>query len=589
MKNFFQKAFSPYYHLKPFFLKNFKKVFIGFALLISVDALQLITPFLIKKTVDALTEGQATNKFLLTYAALIIILSLIITIIRFFWRIFIFGHARKLEQNLRGNLFRHIQSLSLAFFQRTSSGDLMARTTNDIGSVRMGAGIGLVALVDGVIIGIAAVCCMLAISPLLTVIAIIPAPFIMIFVHKLTIRMEESHAKVQAQFGFLSEHVREFFAGIKVIISHNRNEWAYNSIKDEAQKYMEANISLAKSQSVFIPLMNILTNLGMVIVILIGGRLAILGKITAGDFVAFIAYLAILSWPMMAIGWFTTLFQRAKASIDRINWVFANKSEIVTAPNAINIPVNNGKIKFENVFLKYKDSLHYALEDINLTIPERQMTALVGAVGSGKTSIVRLIPRLMDPVQGRIIIDDVCICNMAISALRKSIAVVPQDVFLFSGSIRYNLTLGKNISDDCLIAALKAAAIDDIISDLPNGLESTIGERGITLSGGQKQRLTIARALLKDPPLLILDDAMSMIDSHTEANIFKSLSEIRKDKTTLVVTHRVSTLCHIESIKVLHKGRLIEEGSHEELLLSGRIYPDLYRQDLLMRSMEKLK
>lgn len=589
MKNFLQKVFSPYYNLKPLFLKNLKKVSIGFALLVSVDALQLITPFLIKKVVDALTEGQATDGLLLTYTVFIIILSLIIAIIRYFWRIFIFGHARKLEQNLRGNLFRHIQGLSLSFFQKTSSGDLMARTTNDIGSIRMGAGIGLVALVDGIIIGIAAVCCMLAISPLLTVIAIIPAPVIMILVHKLTIRMAESHEKVQTQFGFLSERVRELFAGIKIIISHNRKEWAYNSVGDEAQKYMEANIALAKSQSVFMPLMNILTNLGMAVVILIGGRLAILGKITAGDFVAFIAYLAILSWPMMAVGWVTTLFQRAKASMDRINWVLSSKTEIITKPGAADIPVNYGGIKFENVFLKYKDSVCYALDDISLTIPAGQTTALVGSVGSGKTSVVKLIPRLIDPAQGRIIIDDTCISDMSLAALRKSIAVVPQDVFLFSGSIRYNLTLGKNISDDHLMAALKAAAIDDIIFDLPNGLDSTIGERGITLSGGQKQRLTIARALLKDPPLLILDDAMSMVDSRTEGNISKSLAEIRNGKTTLIVTHRVSTLCNIDSIKVLHKGRLIEEGSHDGLLLTGKIYPDLYRQDILMRSMEKLR
>jgi len=589
MKNFLRKAFSPYHHLKPFFLKNLKKVFIGFALLIIVDALQLITPFLIKKVIDALTEGQATSSLLLIYTALIIILALIIAVIRFFWRIFIFGHARKLEQLLRGNLFRHIQGLSLPFFQKTSSGDLMARATNDIGSIRMGAGFGLVALVDGTIIGVAAVCCMMAISPLLTVIAVIPAPAIMILVHKLTIRMAESHEKVQAQFGFLSEHVREFFAGIKVIISHNRKEWAYNNIRDEAQKYMEANISLAKSQSIFMPLMNILTNLGMGIVILIGGRLAILGEITAGDFVAFIAYLTILSWPMMAIGWVTTLFQRAKASIDRINWVFASKAEITTKPDATDIPLSLGGIKFENVSLKYKDSIHYALEGLNLAIPAGQTTALVGSVGSGKTSIVKLIPRLVDPTQGRIIIDNICINDMNLAALRKSVAVVPQDVFLFSGTIRYNLTLGKNINDDLLMAALKAAAADDLISDLTDGLNSTIGERGITLSGGQKQRLTIARALLKDPPLLILDDAMSMVDSRTEAKISESLAKIRNGKTTLIVTHRVSTLCNIDSIKVLHKGKFIEEGSHNELLLTGKIYPELYRQDILMRSMEKLR
>ena len=558
-------------------------------MLISVDALQLITPFLIKKVIDALTEGQATGSLLLTYTVLIIILALIIAVVRFFWRIIIFGHSRKLEQTLRGNLFRHIQGLSFYFFQKTSSGDLMARATNDIGSIRMGAGIGLVALVDGIIIGIAAICCMLAISPLLTVIAVIPAPIIMVLVHKLTIRMAESHEKVQTQFGFLSEHVREFFAGIKIIISHNRKEWAYNNIRDEAHKYMEANISLAESQSVFMPLMNILTNLGMAIVILMGGRLAILGKITAGDFVAFIAYLAILSWPMMAIGWVITLFQRAKASMDRINWVFANKAEITAKPDAVNTPANYGGIKFENVSLKYKDSVHYALEELSLTIQAGQTTALVGSVGSGKTSAVKLIPRLIDPTQGRIIIDDVCINDMTLAALRKSIAVVPQDVFLFSGSIRYNLTLGKNISGDHLMAALKAAAIDDIISDLPNGLDSTIGERGVTLSGGQKQRLTIARALLKAPPLLILDDAMSMVDSRTEADISESLSGIRSGKTTLIVTHRVSTLSNIDSIKVLHKGRLIEEGSHNELLLTGKIYPELYRQDVLMRSMEKLR
>ncbi|MDZ7697691.1 MAG: ABC transporter ATP-binding protein [Deltaproteobacteria bacterium] len=481
-------------------------------------------------------------------------------------------------------------------FQRTQTGDLMARAINDINAVRMASGMGLVALVDGAVLGMAAIGFMISINLKLTLIALIPAPLVIILTRRLTRRMSKGFDAVQNTFADLTEQVREVFAGIRVIKAYGGQAWETENVRTESEAYVSKNISLARTLAVFFPMMTLFTNTGLAIVILLGGRYAILGRITPGDFVAFISYLNLLTWPMMAMGWVTNLFQRGSAAMRRINHVLEAVPEIEDhAPSEAfqrylddsGGSLRDATLKVNNLTFQYANQAAPALDQIEFTVPHGETTALVGSVGSGKTTLLRIIPRLIDVPPGRVFLSRWDIREVPLKWLRSQIGFVSQDVFLFSDTIRNNVVFGQEgISDSSLKHALHVAGILEEVEALEKGVETLLGERGISLSGGQRQRLTIARAVLTDAPILILDDALSMVDTRTEARILDRVLNLPGRRTLLIVSHRVSTIRRADRILVLHEGKLVEQGTHDDLIRRNGRYAALYEAQLIEETFE---
>ncbi len=580
------KTFKDFLPLKAYFVQNLGAIAFGLFCLLCVDFLQLLIPLVIKKAIDVLTLKTATSGGLFKYALVIVALAGIIAVLRYIWRYLLFGHSRKVEEGLRNKLYGHLQTLPLSFYHRTKTGDLMARAINDVNAVRMATGMGMVALTDGVVMGAAAIGFMIYISPYLTLISLIPAPLIIYLSRILTRRMSTGYETVQKTFSDLTERVREAFAGIRVVKAYCREPWESRKVEEEGITYINENMQLAKTLGLFFPTMAIFTNLGLAIVIWMGGRLAILGNITTGDFVAFIGYLNLLTWPMMAMGWVTNLIQRGAASMRRINRVLGEVPEIREPSAALNIPQIRGNIEFRKFSLTYPGKDLYAVRDVNLTIEAGQTVSLVGRVGSGKTTLLQAIPRLFNSPRGTLFIDGTDVQDIPLKTLRQSIGFVTQETIIFSDSIRNNVLFGRNeVFEGDLEAVLRAAEIYDEIQTLDKGVDTVLGERGMTLSGGQRQRLTIARALLSDPPILILDDALSMVDTRTEERILNQILEFRKNKTNLIVSHRLSTISRADLIVVLDKGELVEAGDHKSLMATGNEYARLYERQLLAQDL----
>ena len=573
------KTFQP---LKVYFVQNRWRIAFGLFCLLLVDFLQLLIPLVIKRAIDALTFKTATSVSLLRYALIIATIASIMALLRYVWRYLLLGHSRKVEEGLRNRLYRHLQTLSLSFYHRTKTGDLMARATNDVNAIRMATGMGMVALTDGLVLGMAAIGFMISISPYLTLIALIPAPIIIYLSRIFTRRMSAGYESIQNTFSALTERVREAFAGIRVVKAYCREPWEKEKVENEGRKYISVNMEMAKTIALFFPMMAIFTNLGLAIIIWMGGRLSILGSITTGDFVAFIGYLNLLTWPMMAMGWVTNLIQRGAASMRRINRVLEEVPEIADSAAPQSVSQFKGGIEFRRFSLKYPGKDIYAVKDIDLIIEAGQTVSLVGRVGSGKSTLLHAIPRLFNTPRGTLFIDGVDVQDIPLKTLRKGIGFVTQETIIFSDTIRNNVLFGRSgVSDQDLEAVLRAAEIYDEIQALDKGVDTVLGERGITLSGGQRQRLTIARALVSDPPILILDDALSMVDTRTEERILNKVLEFRALKTNLIVSHRLSTISRADFIVVLDRGKLVEVGDHKTLMATGNEYARLYEKQLM--------
>lgn len=578
------KNFLP---LKEYFVRNRWALAAGLLSLLAVDFLQLLIPMVIKRAIDALTLGKATSSFLLQCGAIILAISFIMASLRYVWRHCLFGLSRKIEEGIRNRLYEHLQILSVSFYHRTKTGDLMARAINDINAIRMATGMGLVALTDGLVMGISAIGFMLYIEPSLTLISVVPAPLLIYFTRILTRRMSSGYETVQATFSDLTERTREAFAGIRVVKAYAREPWTYGKLKKEGETYIRENIHLTKTLGFFSAMMVIFTNLGLAIVIWFGGRLTILGHITTGDFVAFISYLNLLMWPMMAIGWVTNMIQRGAASMRRLNRVLNEVPEIQDVVPQSQKGLLQGKIEFRAVSITYPGAGRPAIQGVQFTIEAGQTVAFVGKVGCGKSTLLQVIPRLFEVPRGTVFIDGMDIQDIPIKTLRRSIGFVTQEVFIFSDTIRNNVLFGREgASEEDLVKALKTAEVYEEIMALDEGLDSLLGERGITLSGGQRQRLSIARAILTEPPILILDDALSMVDTRTEERILNQILASREGKTNLIVSHRISTISRADLIGVLTDGALSERGEHQTLLQQGKEYARLYERQQLERELE---
>ncbi|MBI9074648.1 MAG: ABC transporter ATP-binding protein [Desulfatibacillum sp.] len=578
----FREALREFAPLKKAFVDNRKGLAVGFLCLFIVDGIQLYLPFIIRDAVDALTRRAATAHDLLTYGMVIVALAGIAGAIRYIWRTLLLGHARIVERGLRARLYGHIQTLSASFFQDMPTGDLMARSTNDINSIRMATGIGLVSLMDGVLMAGAAMCIMIYIHPLLTLIAMAPAPFVILLSRVYSRRMAAGYEATQRSFADVTERVREAFAGIRVVKAYGREEWTRDRVREKSQDYVRVNLSLAKNLGMFYPLMSIFTNTGLAVVVGLGGRLAILDQISIGDFVAFTVYLNLLTWPMMAMGWVTNLVQRGGASMRRINGILNTMPEITSRVEDVGGLVLDGGISIRNLDFVHPGSRTLVLENLNLEIPKGSTTAIVGPVGCGKSTLLHTLVRLIDPPEGAVFFDGKDVHDISLNQLRRSLGFVTQISTVFSDSVESNVVFGRpGITREQVMEALAAASFDQDVLEMEKGLDTLVGERGITLSGGQRQRLCLARALLEDPPILVLDDALSMVDTRTEETIVNRLLNHRKGRTTIVVTHRMSTLKRVDNIFVLDKGRLVESGVHQDLIDHKGLYAALYRRQQL--------
>lgn len=570
--------------IKKFFLENKWSYIFGVVWLIIIDYVQLIVPQILGKATDLLQQGSLGTRGLIKYSLYIILTGLVIALGRYMWRIYILGTSRRLEYYLRKKLFNHLLTLSPNYYNHHKTGDLMAHATNDINAVRQAFGQGIIMLVDSTFLTIFTIAMMIKTTNLkLTIIALFTLPFITLIVNRFGKVIHNRFRTVQEAFSKLTDVTQESFAGIRVIKSFVQEDAMEGEFTEINTENFNKNLQLVKVSGIFHPLITFISSISFLIVIVYGGRLVILDVISLGDFIAFNNYLNLLVWPMMALGWLVNLLQRGTASMERINNILNEKAEITDSPDAVDIDTIKGKVEFKNVSFKYDNSTVYALKDINFSLEEGKTLAIVGRTGSGKTTIVNLLLRLYDIQEGEIRIDGVNIKDLKLKDLRENISYVPQDNFLFTSSLRENIgfAFDEPIDEDLMIRSSKIAQVYDNIMDFPDKFDTIIGERGVTLSGGQKQRVSIARALAKDAPILILDDSLSSVDTDTEERILKGLKGLTKQRTTIIISHRISTVKDADEIIVLDEGQIIERGNHESLLENNGLYRHLYEKQLL--------
>jgi len=563
--------------IKPYFIENRFRILIGLLCLILVDILQLFIPRIIKQAVDDLTGLQIEGRQLLIYALYMIAIAVCIGAFRYVWRRCLLGTSRRVEEGLRNKLFTHLQSLPASYFDGVKTGDLMAHATNDIQQIRMATGMGMVALNDAIVLGLAAIGFMAYINIELTAFVLIPMPLIVVSARFFSKKMHRRYQSVQAAFSDLTEIIRERFAGIRIIKAHHLKNEAAAAVEAASQDYVNENIRLVKIMGSFFPMMLLFTNLSLAIVLYLGGRQTIMQTITPGEFVAFLSYLGLLTWPMMALGWVTNLIQRGRASLDRINIILKTAPEIKDRKNAASLEKVQGHITFENVTFRYgsaKDrNRTTALSQIEFSIAPGKVLGIVGPPGCGKSTLLSLIPRLYDIQEGRILLDGHDIRDLKLKTLRSHIAFIPQEPFLFAGTIRDNMTFGNRaITEGQLEKTAGQAALYDTIKSFPKGFDTVVGEKGVILSGGQKQRIAIARCLLHPAALLILDDPISQVDPETGTDIINTIRGMAGQKTIIIVSHRLSAVSYADQIITLDQGRIVESGSHEQLMASNNYY-----------------
>ena len=573
--------------LRPLF-PYLKKYRLGYAVgticVLLNNGIGILPPLVIGWAADDLSRGVTAQK-LESYALKLLLIVGLKAIFQFLTRWIVIGISREIEFDLRNDLFRHLEGLSYSYYQRTRTGDIMAKATNDLNAVRMLLGPAIMYSANTIVFTAGALAIMLKKSPSLTLYAFLPLPIVSIVVQYFGRRIHERFERIQAMFSDISARAQENFSGARVIRAYVQEDAEIQAFEHSNREYITRSLKLVRLMGMLWPTLETMLGLAIVLVMWLGGRQVIHGRMSVGDFVAYTTYMYQLTWPIIALGWVINIFQRGTASMGRINEILAEKPEIVDDP-ALIAPSNRtshnlrGDVEFRNLHFSYQGTP--VLRDINLKIPAGTSLALVGPTGSGKTTLVNLIPRIYDAAPGSVLIDGRPIREYPLEVLRRNIGFVPQETFLFSDTVRENIAFGKDdATDEEVRAAAEAASIATEIEEFPEQYRTTVGERGITLSGGQKQRSAIARAIIRNPRILVLDDALSSVDTHTEDKILNHLREIMTGRTTIFISHRVSTVRNADRIAVLHGGQIVELGSHDELLAQNGYYTDLYNKQLL--------
>lgn len=576
-------------YIKDIVAKQKNRYVAGILCLLVVDALQLVFPRILGTAADRINTGALLGADLVRYSLIIAAIAVGIAVFRFLWRYSVLGASRAIEMELRNRFYGHLQKLDMNFYNNRKTGDLMAHATNDISNVTTAAGHGIILVIDSILIPVVAVAMMLGTAGVrLTAAVFLPlillAFIITIFLKQMQIRVQD----MQEAFSQLTETAREDFSGIRVIKSFVQEINQIRKFEKSNAHNRKMNLKFVRLISMLHPAVMSVSSLSFAIALWYGGILVINRQITLGDFVAFNSYLGMLVWPIAALGWIMSIFQRGKVSLGRINAIMDEKPGIMDSAAMSRITGISGKIELKNLTFSYPGARRPALRNISVTVEKGKTLAVVGRTGSGKTTLLNLILRLYNVEEGMLLIDDIHINRIPLQVLRSNIAYVPQDTFLFSTTIRENMDFFGFRDENSIIEASHTAGIYNDIMDFPDKFDTLVGERGVTLSGGQKQRIAIARAILRSPSILILDDCLSAVDTGTEEKILKSLKQIMSDRTSIIVSHRISAVRDADEIIVLEEGEIVERGTHESLLAYGGIYSSLYHKQLLAEQIDRM-
>ncbi|WP_226681379.1 ABC transporter transmembrane domain-containing protein [Sutcliffiella horikoshii] len=565
------------------FFKQERKSYIpGVLLLAFVAFLELIPPRIVGMTVDNIVEGTLTRERILRLMLVLLGTAVIVYILRYLWRILIFGPAVRLARLLRNNLYEHFTKMSASFYQRRRVGDLMAHSTNDLQAIQQTAGAGVLTLVDSLMTGGFVLIAMAAtISWKLTLICLIPLPIMAIATNYYGTLLHKTFHKAQAAFSSLNDKVQESVNGIKVVKTFGQEKEEIEEFEKQAEDVVKKNVTVAKIDSLFDPTIGLIIGISFFLAIAFGSRYVMTGELTIGELIAFTTYLGLLIWPMLAFGWLFNIVERGRASYDRVSALMKEEVDIKDEPNSIET-IPTGNIEYSVQTFTYPTEEEALLKDIHLQLKQGQTLGVVGKTGSGKTTLLKMLIREFDGIQGNILIGGIPIRHYSLEALRKAIGYVPQDHFLFSATIADNIAFAvPDASFEEIIQAAKLANIHEDIIQFTDGYQTMVGERGVSLSGGQKQRLSIARALLMDPEILILDDSLSAVDAKTEEGILRALKENRQGKTTIITSHRLSAIQHAQIIIVLENGHIVQKGTHGQLMEEDGWYKEMYHRQAL--------
>jgi ATP-binding cassette, subfamily B, multidrug efflux pump len=576
------------WHLVPYLRRYRRRFAVGSAMVVCSVAAGMCSPWILKYVIDDLRSSFSVSK-LPWYGGLILGLAVIEGTFRFWMRKILIGMSRDIEYDLRNDFLAHLQKLPLSFYQAGSTGDVMSRATNDLNAVRSVLGPGIMYSLTTVVTFVIATGVLIRLNWKLTLLVYLPLALASLTVKKVGQQVHDRFENIQEQFSAISTKAQENLSGIRVVKAFAREPAEIEAFRDLNEDYVERSLSLIRLWGIYYPLMSALLGLSAVALLWFGGREVMAGELSLGEFVAFIGYLAMLTWPTIAAGWVINIFQRGAASMQRILSIIETAPAIVDSERAV-VPARIcGELEVRDLSFRYPGSDRWALRNLSFTLAAGRTLAVVGRTGSGKSTLVNLIPRLFDPPEGTVFVDGIDVRMWPLAQLRGAIGYVPQETFLFSETIRENIAFGRE--DNTSAAEVQRAAIVSQVSDdiesFPKQYETFVGERGITLSGGQKQRVAISRAVAVNPRILILDDALSNVDTYTEERILGELSQFMKDRTTILVSHRVSTVRHADQIIVLEDGAVVEAGSHESLMTKAGVYADLYRKQLLEEELAK--